>query len=85
MTSRSFRRLGLLYAVIAVLAGAYAAHDEVAAEFERQQAVNYLNIFMPRLALALIIGFLIYGLFRAVGSGSGIISRISIHAPGICR
>jgi hypothetical protein len=68
ITSRSFHRRGLLYAAIAVLAGAYAAHDEVAAELERQRAVNYLTIFLPRLALALIIGFMIYGLFRKVGS-----------------
>ena len=61
-------QLGLLYAAIAVLAGAYAAYDEIAAELERQHAVNYFTIFIPRLALALIIGALVYGLFRAIGS-----------------
>jgi len=61
-------QLGLLYAAIAVLAGTYAAYDEVAVELERHHSVNYFTIFMPRLALALIIGVLVYGLFRVVGS-----------------
>jgi hypothetical protein len=43
-----------------VLAGAYAAYDEIAAELERQHAVNYFTIFIPRLALALIIGALVF-------------------------
>jgi hypothetical protein len=38
LTSRSFHRLELFYAAIAVLAGAYAANDEVAAGLERQHA-----------------------------------------------
>ena len=68
MSRRRGHQLGLLYAAIALLAGAYAAYDEVAAELERHHAVNYFTIFIPRLALALIIGVLVYGLFRAVVS-----------------
>jgi hypothetical protein len=67
-SNRSFHQLGLLYAAIAVLAGAYAANGEVTAELERQQAVSYFTIFAPRLGLALILAFLVYCLFRAVGS-----------------
>ena len=68
MSRRRGHLLGLLYAAIAVLGGSYAAYGEVAAELERHHAVNYFTIFIPRLALALIIGVLVYGLFRAVGS-----------------
>jgi hypothetical protein len=68
MSSRSFHRLGLLYAAIAVLAGAYSAYEVAATELERQNAVNWLTIFLPRLSLALLLAFVVYGLFRAAGS-----------------
>jgi len=68
VSSRSFHRLGLLYAAIALLGGAYAAYDEVTAEFERQRDVDYLSIFIPRLGFALIVAFVVYCIVRAVGS-----------------
>jgi len=68
VSSRSFHQLGLLYALIALLGGAYAAHDEVTAEFERQRDVDYLSIFIPRLGFALIVAFVVYCIVRAAGS-----------------
>jgi hypothetical protein len=68
MSSRSFNRLGLLYAAIPMLAGAYNAYEMATAELERQHTVNWLTIFVPRLSLALILAFAVCGLFRAAGS-----------------
>ena len=68
VSSRSFHQLGLLYAAIALLGGAYAAYDEVTAELERQRDVDYLSIFIPRLGFALIVAFVVYCIVRAVGS-----------------
>jgi hypothetical protein len=68
MSSRSFNRLGLLYAAIPMLAGAYNAYEMATAELERQHTVNWLTIFVPRLSLALILAFVVYRLFRAAGS-----------------
>jgi hypothetical protein len=68
MSSRSFNRLGLLYAAIPMLAGAYNAYEVATTELERQHTVNWLTIFVPRLSLALILAFVVYGLFRAAGS-----------------
>jgi len=70
VSSRSFHQLGLLYAAIALLGGAYAAYDEVTAEFERQRDVDYLSIFIPRLGFALIVAFVVYCIVRAVRSAS---------------
>jgi hypothetical protein len=68
MSSRRFHRLGLFYAAIPVLAGAYSAYEVATSQLERQHAVNWLTIFVPRLSLALILAFVVYGLFRASGS-----------------
>ena len=68
VSSRSFHQLGLLYALIALLGGAYAAYDEVTAELEHQRDVDYLSIFIPRLGFALIVAFVVYCIVRAVGS-----------------
>ena len=68
MSNRSFHQLGLLYAAIALLGGAYATHEEVIAEFERQRDVDYLSIFIPRPGFALIVAFVVYCIVRAVGS-----------------
>jgi hypothetical protein len=64
VSSRSFHQLGLLYALIALLGGAYAAYDEVTAELERQRDVDYLSIFIPRLGFALIVAFVVYCIVR---------------------
>jgi hypothetical protein len=68
VSSRSFHQLGLLYALIALLGGTYAAYDEVTAELERQRDVDYPSIFIPRLGFALIVAFVVYCIVRAVGS-----------------
>jgi hypothetical protein len=66
--NHGFHRLGLLYAAIPVVAGAYSAYEVATTELERQHTVNWLTIFVPRLSLALILAFVVYRLFRAAGS-----------------
>jgi hypothetical protein len=68
MSSRRFHGRGLLYAAIPVLAGAYSGFEVATAALERQHTVNRLTIFVPRLSLAFVLGLMVYGLFRAVGS-----------------
>jgi Na+/citrate or Na+/malate symporter len=68
MSSRRFHRLGLFYAAIPVLAGGCSAYEVAITQLERQHAVNWLTIVVPRLSLALILAFVVYSLFRAVGS-----------------
>jgi hypothetical protein len=68
MSSRNFHRLGLLYAAIPLVAGAYSAYEVATTALERQHAFDGLTIFVPRLSLALILAFTVYGLFRAAGS-----------------
>ena len=65
MTSPGLHRLGLLYAAIPVLASVYDGYEIATTHFEQQHAVNWLEIFVPRLSLALILTFIVYGLFRA--------------------
>src|SRR4029079_19165496 len=78
VSSRSFHQLGLLYAAMALLGGAYAAYDEVTAGFERQREVDYLSIFIPRRGFALIVAFVVYCIVRAVGS---VVLRLHGIAP----
>jgi hypothetical protein len=68
MSSRRFHGLGLVYATIPVLAGAYSAFEVATTSLERHTAVNWLTIFVPRLGLAFVLALLVYGLFRAAGS-----------------
>ena len=68
--SRGFYWLGLLYAAIPVQACVYDAYEVAATELERQHAINWLTIFVPRLSLGLILAFMVYGLFWVAGSSS---------------
>jgi ABC-type Na+ efflux pump permease subunit len=68
MSSRRFHELGLFYGAIPVLAGAYSAYEVSSTQLERQHAVSWLTIFVPRLSLTLILALMVYGAFRAVGS-----------------
>jgi hypothetical protein len=68
MSSRRFHGLGLFYAAIPVLAGAYSAYEVATNQLERQHAINWMTIFVPRLGFAFVLALLVYGLFRAAGS-----------------
>jgi len=83
--SRSFHWLGLLYAAIPVLACASDAYEVAAAELEQQHAINWLTIFVPRLSLALILAFIVYGLFRAAGSVLLRLHRVALSAQPTWR
>jgi hypothetical protein len=37
-------------------------------QLERQHAVNWLTLLVPRLSLTLILALMVYGAFRAIGS-----------------
>jgi hypothetical protein len=52
MTSRSLHRLGLLYAAIPVLTSVYDGYEVATTHLEQQRAINWLEIFVPRLILA---------------------------------
>ena len=81
--SRGFHRLGLLYAVIPVLAGIYDAY-EPARHFEQQRTIDWLTIvineLLPRLGLSLLLAFFVYGLFRAAGLFVVRLDRVSLVA-----
>ena len=83
--SRGFYWLGLLYAAIPVLACVYDAYEVAATELERQHAINWLTIFVPRLSLGLILAFMVYGLFRAAGSVLVRLHRVAISAQPTWR
>jgi hypothetical protein len=68
MSSRRFHGVGLFYAAIPLLAGACSAYQVATTQLERHTPINWLSIFVPRLGLALILAFIVYGLFRAAGS-----------------
>jgi hypothetical protein len=68
MSSRRFHGRGLFYAAIPVLAGAYSAYEVATNQLERQHAINWMTIFVPRLGFAFVLALLVYGLFRAAGS-----------------
>jgi hypothetical protein len=70
MTNRGLHRLGLLYAAIPipVLASIYDGYEVAATRLEQQHAINWLGIFSPRLSLALILAFIVYGLFGVADS-----------------
>lgn len=70
MTNRGLHRRGLLYAAIPipVLASIYDGYEVAATRLEQQHAINWLGIFSPRLSLALILAFIVYGLFRVADS-----------------
>jgi len=68
MTNRSLHRLGLLYAAIPVLTSVYDGYEVATTHLEQQRAINWLEIFVPRLILAFILAFVVYGLFRAADS-----------------
>jgi hypothetical protein len=68
MTNRGFYRLGFLYAAIPVLASVYDGYEVATTHLELQHAINWIGIFVPRLSLALILAFIVYGLFRVADS-----------------
>ena len=84
--SRVFHRLGLLYAVIPVLAGIYVAY-ELARGLEQQRTIDWLTIvineLLPRLGLSLLLAFFVYGLFRAAGLFVVRLDRVSLAAHAI--
>ena len=83
--SRSFHWLGLIYAAIPVLACAYNAYQVATRELERQHAINWLTIFVPRLSLALVLAFVVYGLFWAAGSVLLRLHRVALSAQPTWR
>jgi hypothetical protein len=68
MTNSSLHRLGLLYAAIPVLASVNDGYEVATTHLEQQHAINWLAIFSSRLSLALILAFIVYGLFRVADS-----------------
>jgi hypothetical protein len=83
--SRGYYWLGLLYAAIPVLACVYDAYEVAATELERQHAINWLTIFVPRLSLGLILAFMVYGLFWAAGSVLVRLHRVALSAQPTWR
>jgi len=83
--SRGFYWLGLLYAAIPVQACVYDAYEVAATELERQHAINWLTIFVPRLSLGLILAFMVYGLFWAAGSILLRLHRVALSAQPTWR
>jgi hypothetical protein len=69
-TGRDFRRLGLLFAAIPLLAGVHHAYELASRDLE-QQAHSWLTTFVsqliPRLGFTLILALAVYGLFQAIG------------------
>jgi hypothetical protein len=65
---RRASRLGLLYAAIPVLAAVYDGYEVAIAKLDQHEIIDWLTIFVPRLSLALILAFVVYALFHAVGS-----------------
>ena len=76
--SRGFHRLAVLYAAIPVLAGIYDAYEVAAHYSERQQPIDLLAIFLPRLGFSLILAFVVYALFRAAGSVLVWLHRVAV-------
>jgi len=68
MSSHGVHRLGLLYAAIPVLAAAYDGYEVSTQASKQHHPIDLVTIFMPRLVLGLIVAFVVYGFFRAVGS-----------------
>ena len=66
--SRNLHHLGLLYAAIPVLASVYNGYEAATAHLDQKHAIDWLGIFAPRLSLALILAFIVYGLVRAADS-----------------
>ena len=91
--SRVFHRLGLLYAVIPVLAGIYVAYEyeyvayQLARGLKQQGTIDWLTIvineLLPRLGLSLLLAFFVYGLFRAAGLFVVRLDRVSLAAHAI--
>jgi hypothetical protein len=52
---------------------------------ERQHAINWLTIFVPRLSLGLILAFMVYGLFWAAGSILLRLHRVALSAQPTWR
>jgi len=68
MSSHGFHRLGLLYAAIPVLAAAHDGYEVSTQASKQHHPIDLVTIFMPRLVLGLILAFVVYGFFRAIGS-----------------
>jgi hypothetical protein len=83
--SRGFYWLGLLYGAIPVVACAYDAYEVAATELEQQHAFNWPTIFVRRVSLALILAFVVYGLFRAAGSVLLRLHRVALSAQPTWR
>jgi hypothetical protein len=68
MTSRNVHRLGVSYAAIPVLTSVYDGFEVATTHLGQQHAIDWLGIFVPRLSFALILAFIVYGLFQAAHS-----------------
>jgi hypothetical protein len=76
---RRTNRLGLLYAAIPVVAGAWDA-SEAWAHHANKTAFDWLAVFAPRLGLALVLALVVYGLFVAARSALARLNGVALAA-----